>query len=386
MSDRIHRSFSILNSQFSILALSLLFAAPAFCAESDPAATDIPQTKDPLAGKQQIVRDRMTQLEDRMFRLSEKLNKAEPDQAKRLNAALQQARELLIRRNMDEAIAMLEAGKLSDAADRQNSVSKDLERVLKLLLEDPDNSKEKREEIDRLKAYREKVKELLESERKLKAQADAAPRLEQLLAAVQAAIAKLEGLIDRQQKVNEKTATAEQSNDKPAADKLGESQQQIRSETESLAEKLSRPLAAPPTEADAQKSPAASDQPPSNQAKDGEKSPSAQTAPAESKQDPAATQPEDSHDHEKEHAEAKPEKSENAPAPPEAAIESGMRKAGQDVDKAGGAMKTAENQLQNKDLPKTLPQQKKAVDSLKSALEQLKKQEAAAREQLPIVS
>ena len=49
----------------------------------------------------------MAQLEDRMFRLTQQLAETEPEQAARLQQALQRARELLISRNMDEAIQIL---------------------------------------------------------------------------------------------------------------------------------------------------------------------------------------------------------------------------------------------------------------------------------------
>src|SRR5262245_53545437 len=101
-------------SAVNLLAM-IAFASPAHAAESTASPAS---AKDPLTSKQQIVRDRMIQLEDRMFRLTEKLAKAEPEQAKRLEGALRQARELLIRRHMEETMALLEAGKLPDAADR----------------------------------------------------------------------------------------------------------------------------------------------------------------------------------------------------------------------------------------------------------------------------
>jgi len=131
-------------------------------------------TKDPLATKQQIVRDRMTQLEDRMFRLTEQLAEAEPEQAARLQQALQRARELLISRNMDEAILLLEQGHLTDASDRQLSIEKDLQLLLKILLTDPDNTKERSEEIKRLEAFRKQIEKLLEQQRQLKGRTDAA--------------------------------------------------------------------------------------------------------------------------------------------------------------------------------------------------------------------
>ena len=136
-----------------------------------------PAPTDPLATRQQIVRDRMTQLEDRMFRLADKLAESEPEQAERLRRALRQARELLIRRNMEETITLLDEGDLIDAADRQLVIMKNLEQVLEILLEDPDNTAERKKEIDRLKEFHKKIQELLDAQQALKAKTDAPAKL-----------------------------------------------------------------------------------------------------------------------------------------------------------------------------------------------------------------
>ncbi len=370
--------------------MAIAFVPPARAAESIPLSA-----KDPLASKQQIVRDRMIQLEDRMFRLTEKLAKAEPEQAKRLEGALRQARELLIRRHMEETMALLEAGKLPDAADRQTEITKDLERVLKLLLEDPDNSKERKKEIDRLQAFKDQIKSLLEAERKLKAQADAAPRLEQLLAAVRAAIARLEALIARQEKEIDRTIAAAKEDNKLAAPQLGQDQQQLRLEAESLAENLSRPLASPSSTGEPKTgSPNAGDGTPR---RDAGKTPTTQPEDSHAQKDDA----EHAHDHAQHKDGEEPKGSETPSAnttqpssdsgdtetaqqtpPAEAGIEAGIRKAGGDVNKASEQMKSAEKTLEKKNLAESVPSQQKAAESLKKALAELKQQEAEARRKL----
>ncbi|GMV96371.1 MAG: hypothetical protein AMXMBFR83_07370 [Phycisphaerae bacterium] len=198
------------------------------------------RARDPLATKQQIVRDRMTQLEDRMFRLTEKLAQSEPEQARKLEAAMKRSQELLIRRSMEDAIALLEAGKLTDASDRQAAAVKGLEGVLKILLEEPDNTRERQAEIDKLQAYQDQVRKLLENERMLRTQSEAAPRLARLLAGIQAAIAQIESLIEREQKQIEQTQEA--SKGRPAdAGALNRAQKAIREETERLARQLRNP-------------------------------------------------------------------------------------------------------------------------------------------------
>lgn len=325
-----------------------------------PAAESPLRARDPLATKQQIVRDRMTQLEDRMFRLIEKLAKTEPEQAARLEAAMKRAQEMLIRRNMDDAIQLLEDSKLTDAADRQAAALKGLENVLKILLEEGDNTKERQAAIDRLQTYRDRVQRLLEDERKLKARADAAPRLAGMLAAIRAAIGKLEALIDRQGKQTDQTAAAGQSGDSSAAGKLGEAQKTIREDTQDVGETLER-SAAQAGPFDTETRPAPTDQPPPA-------APGPSTRPEPGQADAQTPG-------------GKPDTSGGA-SKDEAAIEAGVRQAREDVNRAGGEMQAAENELGRKDLPAAVPMQKKAQESLRRALEELKRQEKEARRQL----
>ncbi|HPD29557.1 MAG TPA: hypothetical protein PLL20_06150 [Phycisphaerae bacterium] len=157
----------------------LLPVAPAAAAE--PLSTvQTDATASPLATKQQIVRDRMIQLEDRMFRLIEQLSQREPEQAARLEAALKKARELLIRRDMEVTIRLLSDEDLAGASDKQIEIVRDLESVLKVLLEEPDGSRQRQEEIARLEALKEEVRRLLEAQQRLEAIAEAAEPQRQL--------------------------------------------------------------------------------------------------------------------------------------------------------------------------------------------------------------
>ena len=110
--------------------------------ESPPPAANGNAEADPLAAKQQIARDRMVQLEDRMYRLIEKLAAGEPEQAKRLEDALRKSKELLIRRHMDEVIELLDKGDLSSAADKESAVGKGIAQLLAILLAESDRRKE----------------------------------------------------------------------------------------------------------------------------------------------------------------------------------------------------------------------------------------------------
>lgn len=370
----------------SIVATAAFSQSPATLPAEGPAS----RARDPLATKQQIVRDRMTQLEDRMFRLTEKLSKTEPQQARKLEAAIRRSQELLIRRNMDDAVELLEEGKLTDAGERQVAVVKGLEGVLRILLEEGDNSKQRQEELDRLRAYRDRVQRLLDQERKLKSQSDAAPRLARMLAGIQAAIARLEALAGRQEKEIAGVSQAAQSGDSSDAGRFSESQKTIREETQEVGESLEDPAgstnqpegagrtddaseSAPPAGDASSPSQPGTDAPrqAGHSAKPSLEPPGGEGQPAGKPKQDAQSSPRQSNEDEQDRSPRD-----------EAAIEAGLRKAREDVNQAAGQMRSAEAELGKPALPEALPMQKKALESLRRALRELKTQEEEVRRQL----
>jgi hypothetical protein len=189
--------------------------------------------QDPLAARQQIARDRLAQLEDRMYRLAEKLNRTEPQQAKRLEDALHKSGELLIRSHMEQAIQLLEQTDLAQAVDHQAAADKALEQLLKLLTESTDDSRQRREEFDRVRELRERVDELLQKQLQLRSRTDPAERTADQLAA---AAARLQAIINRQQEQNAQTQqiAALPGTGQARAAALAGKQADIREQTESL--------------------------------------------------------------------------------------------------------------------------------------------------------
>jgi hypothetical protein len=339
----------------SLLLLATLYTAPlAFAADTNPAPPDSPQVKDPLAGKQQIVRDRMTQLEDRMFRLSEKLAKTEPEQAQRLQASLRQARELLIRRNMEETAALLEQGKLTEAADREAAVSRNLDKILQLLLEEGDGQQRK-QDLDRLRAYERQVQQLLMEQQRLKEHGDALTRLQGLKAAIEAAAAHLDKLIGRQQGQLQQTAAAAKPGRTGSTAPLADAQRQIRSDSESLAKELDRTAATRPAATE----PASDSRP----AADAQRASASQPYAAASQPEASATQP----------AELTEE-----------SLQAALRGAGREVQRAGEHMQAGEGQLREGSPNKSIPSQKAALGALQRARVELKQQESNARRLLEL--
>lgn len=137
-------------------------------------------TRDPLALKQQIVRDRMGQLEERMYRLSTQLQTLEARQAEQLENAVRRTRELLIRREMERTIRMLETGQLGEAAEREQDIVTALEQVLAILTSEPDRTRQLQEQIAKLQEWLKQVEALVAKQNDLKSQLDRAGKQDSL--------------------------------------------------------------------------------------------------------------------------------------------------------------------------------------------------------------
>ncbi len=192
-----------------------------------------------LAERQEIVKDRVGRLEDRMYQLSQALRQSEPDKAARLLEGLGELRGKQIREQLDAIIAKLRDRRFSDAADAQQAVEADLQALLKLLLEDPDNLDDRREEIERLEEIRRTLEKLIAELEKEKANAEAARVARQHAEDLEAAAMELRKLIPRQQELAEET----RAGDGTPSD-LAERQETLRGETEALSQDVSAILEA----------------------------------------------------------------------------------------------------------------------------------------------
>lgn len=238
---------------FHFLTFSLILTVPlgvhAQSAETDAA----PGLQEPLAARQQIVRDRLVQLEDRMFRLSEKLRETEPEQARRLEQALRQTGELLIRHRMEQAIQALERSELAEAAEHQAAAEQALQNILTLLTESGSDELDRQRELDRMRDLREQVDRMLDRQFQLRARTNPGEQLPERLAAAAAQVRKL---IERQEQVQQKGLIVPSEDDGPEdapdqatngesagalAEAQAEAQADIRQDTEAVAGDLDRP-------------------------------------------------------------------------------------------------------------------------------------------------
>ena len=205
-------------------------------AQSQP-ATPIEKAKktlespDNLADKQAVIENRVERFEDRVFQLSQALRKSEPDKAVRLEQSLSSSRSLMIRKKIAEVVQKLSEQQFADALDRQKVVSDDLQNLLKQLLEEPDESEQKREEMKQLDELRKELGQIIEKQ-KAHQQASAKAAGKQTDAQKEAA-KQVKSLLDEQ-----KSLTEQSKNSPEKAKELADKQGELRKGTEQLARQL----------------------------------------------------------------------------------------------------------------------------------------------------
>lgn len=193
-----------------------------------------------LSFRERQVREEMSELEQRMFRLSEALKKLEPENSSRLIIGLKYAREELILHQMQEIEEALSALSLKGASEEQKQLLVKLERLQQLLLS-TDLDFEMR--LRRLRQIRETLRQLdmvIKEESREEKVSKKAAETEKQLAALAKRKATLEDLIARQTKhVNANTPLAKAENlsddERAEVDKLGKAQEATRKDTKALA-------------------------------------------------------------------------------------------------------------------------------------------------------
>lgn len=237
----------------SCAAVFLFLLATSALAQQQPAGPDPGSKSLSLEERQDIIKDRVTRLEDRMFQLSQAIKKSEPEKAGQLMQSLGAARGMMIRAKMEEITKKIEESQYADAVDSQKAVQADLQALLKMLMEGPDQLEDRRKEIEQLEELRKQLDGVIKEQREARqnAQAAAGKPADNLAAAV----AQLEKLAAEQQALSAKTAKP--GEDMPAA---AERQAELQAETESLADELRESQAeGNPSDADGAMGEAASD-------------------------------------------------------------------------------------------------------------------------------
>jgi hypothetical protein len=379
------------------------------------------QQKSELGQRQRAVLQRWAQLEAQFMSMAEKLKESQPERADRLIVALNSAKQNLIARRMETVANLLDAGKLAQANQELDDVIKELEALVRLLLNDESNRMDKQEELAFLEEVKNEIKNLLQAQNQQTRETFKISNRSQVEQDLQATIQKIDDLIERQAALQAEVKRA--PGGLKAQDQAAEAQFQLRKQTLEVAQQLQDKFGGQPSsdgqspQGETQPSAGESTAPQSDnrpldpkapgqtqpappkpgESKPGESKPG-ESKPGESK--PGESKPGESKPGESKPGEGKPGESKPGDSPPPqpqpGSSPSGQRsddknqpkdqsntgKAAQQLQQAADKQQEAERMLAEGDKDKAESAQQQAVDELKQA-RNLLEQERRRLNQLP---
>ncbi len=201
-----------------------------------------------LSFRQSEVWAEMSELEQRMYRLSESLKLLEPENSSRLMLGLKYAREELILNQMKDTQTALAKLSLKNAADEQKQLLAKLERLQQLLLSTDLDFEMKLERLRQIREVLRKLDTVIKEEAREEKLSKTAAQREKELADLAKRRAALEKLVkDQTEHVEQNTPLAKQDalndQDREAVSKLSTAQESTRKETASLAAELQNGVA-----------------------------------------------------------------------------------------------------------------------------------------------
>lgn len=214
------------------------FATAALIAQEEPT-----KPTGSLADRQDVVRDRVTRLEDRMFQISQAIKQSDPEKAARLLESLGASRGMAVRRKLEEITKKLREDQFADAATAQEAVIADLQNLLKLMIEEPEKIGDRKKEIDRLQVLREKLDNIIKEQKQQKSDAESSATTPEQAKVVADAIQSAKDTLDKQRDLSKKTAEKDAD-----ARQTGSEQAALQKSTEQLAEKMKTLPGQPATE------------------------------------------------------------------------------------------------------------------------------------------
>ena len=223
--------------RFVPLIAWLTISATAFAQTSGESATRDHQPR-PLTRKQQMIHERFKRFEDRLFRLQEELRELEPQNAARLERVIRQAGVLELADRLREIGAKLDdPSALTDALEDQSQWVRDADRLLTILVERRSDLDEIEREIDRLRAYKANLDEILGEQRALQTATEQSALARRTAERLEEMTDRLDGIIDRQSDLLD--STDDQSAGEGVA-RLKEEQGELAADVSDLADDVDR--------------------------------------------------------------------------------------------------------------------------------------------------
>lgn len=212
-----------------VLICSLILCANGFqilvAQPSDPSSSD---EVNALEQKEKMIRDRFGRFEDRIFRLRDQLLELEPENAEKLTRTLQRSGELGLMDKLNGIIEQLQdPSTLQDAADAQADWVKQVDLLLAILLARDSENEGRKDEIQRLLEYKEKLSKILSEQKDLRDQATQKGLAKQMGMQLDQAIRRVDELLKRQKKLSTNPNDAKQ-------------QKQLSRDTKQLAQDVKR--------------------------------------------------------------------------------------------------------------------------------------------------
>ena len=227
-------------------AISLIVFAGSLHAQ-DPKPVDAPKPNmgAGLGVRQQQVRRMLGDLDRRITEVARKLESEQPGQSRKLIAALEKSKRLLLDRRMNEIVGLLNDAKLDSASDEQLKLNRDLTALIEFLLHEDEESERVRKEIETLQEWKKEIEKILGREKDLLRDSQALQNKPGAMEKLDARIEDLEKLIEKQEALLERTAGDEEKG-LDALDRLAADQAALRKETSKLASELAAEPAQPP--------------------------------------------------------------------------------------------------------------------------------------------
>ncbi|MDP1562599.1 MAG: hypothetical protein Q8M16_14570 [Pirellulaceae bacterium] len=350
------------------------------------ALQDDEQQKSELGQRQRAVLQRWAQLEAQFMSMAEKLKPTQPERADRLIVALNTAKQNLIARRMETVANLLDTGKLAEADKTLDEVIKELEALVRLLLNDQSNRMNKEEELEFLEQVKKDIKNLLQDQNQQTRETFKISNRNQVDKDLQATIKQIDELIERQQKL--KDNVKESPTSPKAQDQAAEKQFQIRKNTLETAKDLDEKFqTTPPTDGQSRPGEQAPNEQKPGEQKPGEQKPGEQK-PGEQKpgeQKPGEQKPGEQKPGEQKPtppsgqspSESKPSKSGDKPKD-----QSNTGKASEQLKQSAEKQQEAERMLAEGKKEEAEAAQEKALEDLKKA-RNLLEQERRRLNQLP---
>jgi hypothetical protein len=199
-----------------------------------PAVSD----RDSIGFTQENVSSQMTELEERMFRLSEALASLEPENSSRLRLALKFSREELILQQMKETQKLLREAQLSKAETEVRELLAKLEHLRRLLLAEDLDFQMKLARLRQMRETLAQLERIIKEERRELAWSRAATDQQAELAQLRNQRAALQALVTDQQALIEVTRQGNKLEDSPKRKEAGEANQGREGEIRKRAGKL----------------------------------------------------------------------------------------------------------------------------------------------------